>query len=97
MVHVFRVPTAPGKTGPDLKKLENQGVWGQKPGKILQNLEKYFDLTLELQKCCSDIKNSFQAQVLRIKNFKYSDQNWLTGYFPIHNQQKWERSKFCFV
>ncbi len=38
-----RVPTAPGKPGiigPDLENLGKQGVWGQKPGKILQNLEK---------------------------------------------------------
>ena len=43
----FRVPTAPGKPGktrPDLENLEKQGVLGQKPGKILQNLEK-IDLT----------------------------------------------------
>ncbi len=52
-VFVSRVPTAPGKpgkTGPDLENLENlekQGVLGQKPGKILQNLEKNFDLTLK--------------------------------------------------
>ncbi len=51
-----RVPTAPGKpgkpgkTGPDLENLEKQGVWGQKPGKILQILEKYFDLTLKKPK-----------------------------------------------
>ena len=41
-----RVPTAPGKpgkTGPDLENLEKQGVWGQKPGKILKNPEKNFD------------------------------------------------------
>ncbi len=46
----IRVPTAPGKpgkTGPDLENLEKQGVWGQKPGKILQNLEKNFGLTLK--------------------------------------------------
>ncbi len=45
-----RVPTAPGKpgkTGPDLENLEKQGVLGEKPGKILQNLEKNFDLTLK--------------------------------------------------
>ncbi len=39
----IRVPTAPGKpgkTGPDLENLEKQEVLGQKPGKILQNLEK---------------------------------------------------------
>ncbi len=50
---VPRVPTAPGKpgkTGPDLENLEKQGVWGQKPGKILQNLEKKFDLTLKKPK-----------------------------------------------
>ncbi len=46
-----RVPTAPGKpgkTGPDLENLENQekqGVGGQNPRKILQNLEKNIDLT----------------------------------------------------
>ncbi len=45
-----RVPTAPGKpgkTGPDLENLEKQGVLVQKPGKILQNLEKIFDLTVK--------------------------------------------------
>ncbi len=48
-----RVPTAPrkpGKTGPDLENLEKQGVLGQKPGKILKNLEKKFDLTLKRPK-----------------------------------------------
>ncbi len=48
-----RVPTAPGKpgkTGPYLENLEKQGVWGQKPGKILKNLEKNFDLTLKRPK-----------------------------------------------
>ncbi len=41
----YRVPTAPGKPGkigPDLENLEKQGVGGQKPGKILNNLEKNF-------------------------------------------------------
>ncbi len=52
----LRVPTAPGKpgkTGPDLENLEileKQGVWGQKPGKILQNLEFFFDLILKKPK-----------------------------------------------
>ncbi len=48
-----RVPTTPGKpgeTGPDLENLEKQGVLGQKPGKILKNLEKNFDLTLKRSK-----------------------------------------------
>ncbi len=43
----LRVPTTPGKpgkTGPNLENLEKQGVLGQKPGKILQNLEKYLTL-----------------------------------------------------
>ncbi len=42
-VSLCRVPTAPGKpgkTGPDLENPEKQGVLGQKPGKILQHLEK---------------------------------------------------------
>ncbi len=50
---MHRVPTAPGKpgkTGPDLENLEKEGVLGQKPGKILQNLEKNFDLTLKKPK-----------------------------------------------
>ncbi len=48
--HIPRVPTAPGKPGKigpyleNLENLEKQGVWGQKPGKILQNLEKNFAL-----------------------------------------------------
>ncbi len=123
---VSRVPTAPGKpgkpgkTGPDLENLEKQGVLGQKPGKILQNLEKILTLPqkspkastekvsekksnsrkrfqiflslfgqrfgnywflLELQKCSSDTKNSFQARVLRIKILKNSNLNWFTGCF----------------
>ncbi len=41
---------------------------------------------LELQKYSSDMKNSFQAWVLRIKNLEYSHHNWSTGYFQIHNQ-----------
>ncbi len=48
-----RVPTAPGKPGkigPDLENLEKQGVFWQKPGKILQNLEKNFDFTLKKPK-----------------------------------------------
>ena len=61
-----------------------------------QRFENYCFL-LELQKCSSDVKNSFQTWVLRIKNVKYFNQNWLTCYFPIHNQQKWEKSKFCSI
>ena len=37
---IYRVPTAPGKPGKMGLYLEKQGVWGQKPGKILHNLEK---------------------------------------------------------
>ncbi len=40
---------------------------------------------LELQRCSSDMKNSFQAWVLRMKNLKNFNQNWFTGCFPIHN------------
>ncbi len=53
LLFVFRVPTAPGKpgkTGPDLENLEKQGVLWQKPGKIVQNLEKNFDLTMKKPK-----------------------------------------------
>ncbi len=53
MVSLCRVPTAPGKpgkTGLDLENLEKQGVLGQNPGKILQNLEKNFDLALKKPK-----------------------------------------------
>ncbi len=54
----FRVPTTPGKPGkigPYLENLEKQGVWEQNPGKILQNLEKNFDLTLKKPKNLNNI------------------------------------------
>ena len=64
-----RVPTAPGKlgkTGPDLENLEKQGVGGQKPGKILQNLEKKIwphpEKTQELQQKKYLKKNLTQAR-----------------------------------
>ncbi len=40
MHRVSTAPGKPGKAGPDLENLEKQGVFWQKPGKILQNLEK---------------------------------------------------------
>ncbi len=70
---------------------------------FLENVKNGFELILWLKKggglICkgvlyagfygsADLKNSFQARVLRIKNLKYSNQNWSTGYFPIHNKQK---------
>ncbi len=56
---VPRVPTAPGKPGKIgsyLENLEKQGVGGQNPGKILQNLEKNFDLTLKKLKNLNNIQ-----------------------------------------
>ncbi len=48
-------PGKPGKIGPYLENLKKQGVLGQKPGKILQNLEKNFDLTLKKPKNLNNI------------------------------------------
>ncbi len=70
----LRVPTAPGKpgkTGPDLENLEKQGVLGQKPGKILQNLEKHFDLTLRKPKSLNR-KNILEKKIQLKEEVNYS-------------------------